>query len=58
MFMAPEILRGGEYNGQTIDLYAAAIILITMVGDPFEMATDNNPCYSFLVNNNHEAFWE
>jgi carbon catabolite-derepressing protein kinase len=34
MYMAPEILAGGEYDGQSVDLFAAAVILVCMVGQP------------------------
>jgi len=45
--MAPEIHLGKPYDGKTIDLFAAAIILFIMMTQrpPFSSAMPNDPHY-------------
>lgn len=44
--MAPEILEGVEYDGQSADLFAAAVNLVCMVGQPpFAKASSSDVFY-------------
>ena len=58
-YMAPEIHLGESYNGQSIDLFAAGIILFTILTRrvPFEKAHPSDPHYYYLVTE-PKAFWE
>lgn len=57
--MAPEIHLGLDYNGTSVDLFAAAIILFIMTaGTPaFEMAKPQDDFYKCLCTNKHRDFW-
>ena len=46
-YMAPELHLGLEYNGTSVDLFAAAIILFVMVSGtpPFDLANPNDDFY-------------
>lgn len=59
-YLAPEVLKGKEYSGQAADLFAAGVILFTMVTcvEPFKEATKNDDYYSFFTKNEPEKFWE
>ena len=58
-YMAPEIHLGHAYSGQSVDLFAAAIILFTVLTGrrPFHRAHPSDPIYHFLVTK-PDAFWE
>ena len=58
--MAPEIHLKMTYNGPTIDLFAAAIILFIMYAGtpPFSRADPRDDFYKFLCTNKHEGFWK
>ena len=58
-YMAPEIHLGESYNGQSIDLFAAGIILFTLLTRrvPFGKAHPSDPHYYYLVTE-PKAFWE
>ena len=58
--MAPEIHLKMPYNGPTIDLFAAAIILFIMYTGtpPFSRADPRDDFYKFLCTNQHEGFWK
>jgi len=51
--MAPEINMKAPYNGQSVDLFAAAIILfITFAGSPpFSKADPKDPYYKLICTN-------
>ena len=57
-YMAPEIVLGQAYSGQSVDLFAAAIILFTMITGrrPFERAHPHDPNYYALVTDPRK-FW-
>lgn len=57
-YMAPEIHLGEAYSGQSVDLFAAGIILFTLLTRriPFTKAHPSDPHYYFLVTN-PENFW-
>lgn len=59
-YMAPEIYKGVEYSGQSVDLFACAIILFIMVAQhpPFNAASARDPHYKLLSTNRHEIFWK
>jgi serine/threonine protein kinase len=59
-YMAPEIHLGLDYNGATVDLFSAAIILFVMVTGcpPFEYAKPADDFYKCLCTNKHKTFWE
>lgn len=59
-YMAPEIHLKMSYNGPSIDLFAAAIILFIMYAGtpPFSRADPRDDFYKFLCTNKHEAFWK
>ena len=57
--MAPEIRLGMKYNGQSVDLFAAAIVLFIMhAGTPaFISALPSDPYYRLICTNKHQDFW-
>mmetsp|Transcript_11913 Transcript_11913/g.11905 ORF Transcript_11913/g.11905 Transcript_11913/m.11905 type:complete len:451 (-) Transcript_11913:48-1400(-) len=59
-YMAPEILIGGEYHGQMVDIFAAGIILFIMVTQipPFQMAHPKDGWYKFVCSNRMDKFWK
>ena len=58
-YMAPEIHLRQKYNGQSVDLFSAAIILFIMVAQhpPFVEATNNDIYYKCLAVNRADLFW-
>jgi len=59
-YMAPEIHMKQKYSGQSVDLFAAGIILFIMVTQhpPFAMATPKDPHYKTLSANRADLFWK
>lgn len=59
-YMAPEIHLRQKYNGQSVDLFSAAIILFIMVAQhpPFVEATNNDIYYKCLAVNRADLFWQ
>jgi serine/threonine protein kinase len=59
-YMAPEIHMGQKYSGQTVDLFAAGIILFIMVTQhpPFAKATPKDPHYKTISANRLDLFWK
>lgn len=59
-YMAPEIHMKQKYSGQTVDLFAAGIILFIMVTQhpPFAMATPKDPHYKTISANRVDLFWK
>jgi serine/threonine protein kinase len=57
--MAPEIHLKIGYNGTSVDLFAASVILFIMcAGNPaFEFATPKDDFYKTLCTNKHKHFW-
>jgi len=58
-YMAPEILARRPYNGISVDLFAAGIILFIMMSQnpPFSRASQTDPYYSQLASAN-PRFWD
>lgn len=59
-YMAPEIYKGVRYSGQSVDLFATAIILFIMVAQhpPFNAASARDPHYKLLSTNRVDVFWK
>lgn len=59
-YMAPEIYKGITYSGQSVDLFATAIILFIMVAQhpPFGSASSKDPHYKLLSTNKVDTFWK
>ena len=57
--MAPELHLNKSYTGEAVDLFAAAVILFTMVTQrpPFAQATVNDPLYKLLAARRPSTFW-
>lgn len=61
--MAPEIHMNVPYDGVKVDLFAAAIILFTILSQrpPFESADRANPHYRLIANtaqkSGRDMFW-
>lgn len=58
-YMAPEIHLNQEYDGQSIDMFAAGILFI-MVAEhpPFTTAQPTDPFYRCLAANRSDVFWK
>ena len=58
-FMAPEIHLKMPYQGESIDLFAAAIILFIMVSEhePFMTAQSVDPFYKCIAKGRSDIFW-
>jgi len=58
--MAPEIHLGKPYQGQSVDLFAAAIILFIMLTQrpPFQSANQSDPHYQLLAAGRADLFWK
>eukprot|EP00356_Strombidium_inclinatum_P007966 CAMPEP_0170481584 /NCGR_PEP_ID=MMETSP0208-20121228/1965_1 /TAXON_ID=197538 /ORGANISM="Strombidium inclinatum, Strain S3" /LENGTH=472 /DNA_ID=CAMNT_0010754319 /DNA_START=29 /DNA_END=1447 /DNA_ORIENTATION=- len=58
-YMAPEIHLKQPYQGKSVDLFAAAIILFIMVAQhpPFTTAQPQDPFYRCLAANRADIFW-
>mgnify|MGYP000197250658 FL=1 len=59
-YMAPEIHLAKKYSGQSVDLFAAAIILFVMVAQhqPFSQATEDDAFYKCFFKNRSDIFWK
>ena len=59
-YMAPEIHLRNPYQGASIDVFAAAIILFIMVAQhpPFNQATPKDPFYKCLAAGRADIFWK
>jgi len=57
--MAPEIHLKKPYKGELVDLFAAAIILFTMVSahPPFNAAQPSDPYYKCIGGGKYDTFW-
>lgn len=58
-YMAPEVHMRNPYNGVSVDLFAAGIILFIMYSQnpPFSKADQRDPYYQLLASKN-EKFWQ
>lgn len=59
-YMAPEIHQSKDYVGQSVDLFAAGIILFVMVAQhqPFSKAVDTDNFYKCFFKNRSDIFWK
>jgi len=59
-YMAPEIHLKMPYEGKSVDIFAAAIILFIMVAQhpPFTTAQPQDPFYKCLAANRADVFWK
>jgi serine/threonine protein kinase len=59
-YMAPEIHLGREYEGDRVDLFAAAIILFVILTQrpPFTSANPQDPHYRLIAAGRAELFWQ
>lgn len=59
-YMAPEIHLKQPYQGKSVDLFAAAIILFIMVSQhpPFTTAQPQDPFYRCLAASRADIFWK
>ena len=59
-YMAPEIYKQAEYVGSCVDIFAAGVLLFTMVTQrpPFNQATERDGFYKLILSNNFDRFWE
>lgn len=59
-YMAPEIHLGKPYTGQSVDIFAAAIILFIMLTQrpPFQSSQTSDPHYQLLAGGRHDLFWQ
>ena len=57
--MAPEIHLGEAYSGQSVDLFACAVILFILLTGriPFSRAHESDPHYYCLVTD-PKSFWD
>lgn len=57
--MAPEIHLGKPYTGESVDLFAAGIILFIMISQrpPFTSADPEDPHYKFIATGRSDIFW-
>ena len=58
-YMAPEVHFGRPYEGQKVDMFAAAIILFQMVTKrlPFRTAERVDPIYRSVAAGRFDIFW-
>lgn len=58
-YMAPEIYEQQEYSGKSVDMFAAGVILFTMVArhPPFRQAVSENTHYKLITCNRADLFW-
>lgn len=59
-YMAPEIHLGKQYDGATVDLFAAAIILFVILTQrpPFSSANPKDPHYRLVAAGRANVFWQ
>lgn len=57
--MAPEIHMNMAYTGEKVDIFAAGIVLFTMLSQrpPFESASRTDHHYKLIASGNNQ-FWE
>ena len=57
--MAPEIHNRMPYKGESVDLFAASIILFIMYAGtpPFSKASNQDPYYKLIATGQTEKFW-
>ncbi|CAD8117371.1 unnamed protein product [Paramecium sonneborni] len=58
-YMAPEILARQKYVGQSVDIFAAGIILFLMMTAqlPFKQANAKDQIYNLICTNRFDQFW-
>ena len=60
-YMAPEILEGKPYKGNTTDIFALGVMIFVMVTGvmPFyQKAVKNDQLYQYIYKNDEKLYWE
>ena len=59
LYMAPEIHNGELYDGKSVDLFAAGVLLFILLSGnpPFRAATLYDPLYKLIASKNYVVFW-
>ena len=60
-YMAPEIIEGRAYKGNTTDIFALGVILfiiVTGVMPFYNKASKDDPLYSLIEKNEEKLYWE
>lgn len=57
--MAPEVILAQQYNAQSVDLFATAVILFILISGhpPMNTADVKDPFYKCLAANRADIFW-
>merc|ERR1711907_882893 len=58
-YMAPEIRQQKVHDGRKADVFAAGVILFTLVHGifPFQEASVNDKYYKLLASGDHDIYW-
>lgn len=58
-YMAPELQARQKYCGKKVDIFAAGVVLFSMVNGmpPFFKAAPSDPYYKYFFDNNLEQYW-
>jgi len=58
-YMAPELLRKQNYDGEKVDMFAVGTLLFMMVVGlaPFEQARSNDLRYKYIKNKQYSQYW-
>ncbi|CAD8176830.1 unnamed protein product [Paramecium pentaurelia] len=58
-YMAPEITKNHEYNGNKADIFSAGVILFILYtgSPPFESTFANDSLFQYFENNRQNEFW-
>jgi len=60
-YMAPEIVEGKPYKGNTTDIFALGVVLFAMTTGvmPFyNKASSNDLLYQYIVKDDYKGYWE
>jgi serine/threonine protein kinase len=59
-FMAPEIIKGLAYKGESADLFSAAVLLFVLVAGapPFSVAKEDDDYYKYICQKNWPVYWK
>jgi serine/threonine protein kinase len=59
-YMAPEVLSHQPYDGTSVDIWSAAVVIFIMLtgNPPMQLATRSDWWYNCLANGNTERFWK
>ena len=60
-YMAPEILEKRPYRGTSVDIFAAGVVIFTMVTGSMPLdqsASTQDAIYKYIVEKDYDKFWE